>query len=165
MDKINIIYNTVNRQNIIIEETNFKNSKIKGLYLELNDFPPIIALDKSILSYRSLFLSILAEELGHHFTTQGNLLNDSNSYSDKLNKNKKENLAKKWAANFLISDDEFVQALNSCICNNFDMCDYFNVTEEILNYKILSIMHDEIKYKTIVNNFMLKEVQYYACSI
>lgn len=165
MDKINIVFNIINTQNIIIEETNFKNSKAKGLYLKLNDFPPIIALDKSILSYRSLFLSILAEELGHHFTTQGDLLKDSNSYSDKLIKNKKENLAKKWASNFLISDEEFVQALNSCISNHFDLCDYFDVTEEILNYKILSIMHDEIKYKSIVNNFMLKEVQYHACNI
>ena len=165
MAKINIIFNIIKNQNIIIEETDFKNSKSKGLYLKLDDFPPIIALDKAILPYRSLFLSILAEELGHHFTTQGDLLKDSKSYSDKLIKNKKENLAKKWAANFLISDDEFVQALNSCICNNFDMCDYFDVTEEILNYKILSIMHDKIKYKTIINNFMLKEVQYYACNI
>jgi len=165
MDKINIIFNIIKNQNIIIEETNFRNSKAKGLYLKLDDFPPVIALDKSILPYRSLSLSILAEELGHHFTTQGNLLNESNSYSDKLNKNKKENLAKKWAANFLISDDEFVQALNSCICNNFDLCDYFDVTEEILNYKIISIIHDEIKYKTIVNDFTLKEVQYYACNI
>lgn len=165
MDKINIIYNIIETQNIIIEETNFKNSKVKGLYIKLNDLPAIIALDKSILSYRSLFLSILAEELGHHFTTQGDLLKESNSYSEKLIKNKKEILARKWASDFLISDDEFVQALNCCICNNFDMCDYFDVTEEILNYKILSIMNDEIKYKTIVNNFMLKEAQYYACSI
>lgn len=165
MDKINIIYNIIETQNIIIEETNFKNTKSKVLYIKLNDLPAIIALDKSILFCRSLFLSILAEELGHHFTTQGDLLKESNSYSDKLIKNKKEILARKWASDFLISDDEFVQALNCCICNNVDMCDYFGVTEEILNYKILSIMNDEIKYKTIVNNFMLKEAQYYACSI
>lgn len=165
MDKINIIFNIIKNQNIIIEETDFKNSKAKGLYLKLIDFPPVIALDKSILPYRSLFLSILAEELGHHFTTQGNLLKESNSYSDKLAKNKKESLAKKWAANFLISDEEFVQALNLCISNSFDMCDYFDVTNEILQYKIFSILNDEDKYNKIRNDFINKDVQYESCCI
>lgn len=165
MDKINIIFNIIKNQNIIIEETTFKNSKTKGLYLKLNDFPPIIALDKSILSYNNLFLSILAEELGHHFTTQGNLLNDSNSYSDNLNKNKKESLAKKWAANFLISDDEFVQALLNCINNKYDMCEHFNTTYEILEKKIESILRDEKKYLEIKENFKSHDIQYNSCTI
>nr|WP_300383455.1 Zn peptidase [Clostridium sp.] len=135
------------------------------MYVKLNDFPPIIALDKSIFSYRSLFLSILVEELGHHFTTQGNLLKESHSYSDKLFKNKKESLAKKWAANFLISDDEFVQALNRCASNSFDMCDYFNVTNEILQYKIFSILNDKDKYNKIRNDFIKKDFQYGSCCL
>lgn len=165
MDKINIIFNIIEKQNIIVEETNFKNKGIKGLYLNLVDLPPVIALDKSIIPYRNLYISILAEELGHHFTTQGNLLEESNNYNDKLIKNKKENLAKKWAANFLISDEEFVQALCNNISSRYDLCNYFNVTEEILQYKITSILNDEDRYKKIKEKLKCKEVQYEACAI
>ena len=50
--------------------------------------------------------------------------------------------------------DEFVQALNFCISNSFDMCDYFDVPNEILQYKILSILNNEDKYNKIRNDFI-----------
>ena len=61
--------------------------------------------------------------------------------------------------------DDFVQALYNCISTPCDMCDHFNVTYEILICKILSIIHDEVKYTTIKNNFKEKEVPYEACCI
>lgn len=82
---------------------------------------------------------------------------------DKLIKNKSENLARKWAANFLITDEEFVQALTSSIHNIYDMCDYFNVTSEILEFKLNSILKDEIKYHKIKS--ILNEFQYDLCNI
>ena len=49
MDKINIIFNIIEKQNIIIEEADFKDKGIKGLYLNLIDLPAVIAIDKSII--------------------------------------------------------------------------------------------------------------------
>ena len=45
------------------------------------------------------------------------------------------------------------------------MAEYFNVTEEIINYKILSITLDELKYINIMNNFKTHEVPYNSCAI
>ena len=45
------------------------------------------------------------------------------------------------------------------------MAEYFNVTEEIINYKISSIISNEDKYMNIRKNFMLKEIQYNSCNI
>ena len=79
-------------------------------------------------------------------------------------------LCKTYGANncytdFLISDDEFVRALYDCISTIYDMAEYFNVTEEIINYKILSITLDELKYINIRNNFKTREVPYNSCAI
>lgn len=165
MDKLNIILNIIDKEKIVLEEFDFKNIGVKGLYYKENNLPPVIAIDKAIVLYKSWYISILCEELGHHFTTQGNLLKQSSNYYDKLIKNKKENLAKKWAANFLISDEEFVQALCNNISSRYDLCNYFNVTEEILQYKIASILNDEDRYKKIKEKLKCKEVQYEACAI
>lgn len=165
MKKINDIFEIIEKENIIYEETSLKNTHSKGIYFKVEDLPPVIAIEESIIKYTDLYISILSEELGHHFTTQGNLLEPSKDYSEKLYKNKKEYLARKWASNFLISDAEFVQALLSSISNKYEMCEYFNITYEILENKIKSILKDEDKYIKIKSIFKIYEVQYNACNI
>lgn len=100
MKDIKEIYEIIEKENIIYEERNLSNLKSKGIYLKIHEIAPIIAIDNSIINNTSIYISILSEELGHHFTTYGNLLEPSKSYVDKLIKHKKENIAKKWAANF-----------------------------------------------------------------
>lgn len=165
MKKLNDIFKMIERENIILEETNIQYKDIKGIYFNIPGMPPTIGIAKSIINNRCMYLSVLSEELGHHFTTLGDLTIKSTTYSEKLEKNKKETKAKLWATEFLISDDDFVQALYNCISTPCDMCDYFNVTYEILTCKILSIIHDEVKYNNIKNDFKLKEVAYEACCI
>lgn len=165
MEKISDIFNVVEKENIVYEERNLSNLKSKGIYLKLDGIPPIIAIDSSIINKAKVYICILSEELGHHFTTYGNLLEPKKNYMDKLIKHKKENIARKWASNFLITDEEFIAALNKCISSKFEMAEFFDVTDELLEYKILSIVHDEDKYFKIKNEFKLKEVQYEACNI
>lgn len=165
MEKISDIFNVVEKENIVYEERNLSNLKSKGIYLKLDGIPPIIAIDSSIINNTNVYICILSEELGHHFTTYGNLLEPKKNYMDKLIKHKKENMARKWASNFLITDEEFIAALNKCISSKFEMAEFFDVTDELLEYKILSIVHDEDKYFKIKNEFKLKEVQYEACNI
>lgn len=165
MKKLNQIFQIINIENIILEEINAQSDCIKGIYFNIPGIPPTIGIPKSIVNNRCKYLSVLAEELGHHFTTIGDLTVKSTTYSEKLETNKKEIKAKSWAADFLIDDDDFVQALYNCISTPCDMCDHFNVTYEILNYKILSIMANEVKYNNIKNNFKDREIPYEACCI
>lgn len=165
MKKLIQLFEVIEKENILIEEIDIKYNNIKGMYLNIPDFPPTILIDKSVISNRCKFISILSEELGHHFTTLGNLPQKSKSYSERLQKNKKERQAKLWAANFLISDEDFIQALCNCISTHSDICDCFNITNEILQYKIYSIIVDEKRYSKIKDTLKRKEVPYEACCI
>lgn len=165
MKKLNAIFKIIDKENIILEETNLNHTYLKGIYFKVPEIPPTIGVKRSIVSYSFIYISVLAEELGHHFTTSGNLLDDCNNYIEELQKNKKEKKAKLWAADYLISDSEFVQALYDCISTPYDMCEHFNVTDEILRYKITSILRDEVKYNNIKMNLKLRDIPYHCCTI
>ncbi len=165
MSKLKKIFNIIEKENIILEDIEFVYDASKGIYFKVPNLPPTIGIHKSILSYSYLYTSVIAEELGHHFTTYGDLTCYETNYLDNVIKNKKESIAKFWAADFLISDDEFEQALHNSISTIEDMCEYFNVTKEILDYKILSIILNEKKYSAIKNSFKLHEVPYETCNI
>lgn len=165
MKNLKDLFQVIERENIIFEETNIQYKDTKGIYFNIPNIGPVIGIDKSIIHDRCKYMCVVTEELGHHFTTIGDLTIKSKDYSEKLQKRKKENKAKSWAANFLISDEDFVQALYNCISTPCDMCDYFNVTNEILNFKILSIVHDEIKYNNIRNDLRKRGIPYETCCI
>lgn len=165
MKYITDIYKIIEKEKILYEERDLSKFKSKGLYIKLNGYKPMIFIDKKIIHSNNTYISILAEELGHHFTTHGDLIESSKTYNDILLKIKKENLARKWAANFLINNDEFVQALIACINTKYDMCEYFNVNHEILDTKINAILTDEKKYKEIKEKLQEHELQYNSCAI
>lgn len=158
------IFKIISKEKIILEEIN--SSILDGIYVKYPYTAPIIGVRTGLdTNNNKKYRSILSEELGHYFTTYGNSTCTYKNNLEKLNRDKKENLAKYWAANFLISDNEFVDALNKCIVTYSDMAEYFNVTEEMVNIKVKSIISDEEKYNFIKNNFKSKEIQYQACSI
>lgn len=165
MKNLEQIYEIIEEEGIILEEVNLTYEYIEGIYLKLPGLHPTIGINKSICNNSKKLISVLAEELGHHFTSFGDLTTECFSYSDEIKLSKQEKKARLWAANFLISDAEFVQALYDCISTQCDMCDYFNVTDGILKYKILSILHDEDKYNNIRNKLREKKIQYEACCI
>lgn len=165
MKRLKELFQIIEKRNIIYEETNFKFEDSIGIYLNVPGIPPTIGISKSIINNRSKYISILAEEVGHHFTSVGNLTITSKNYSEKLMKNKQEHRAKSWAANFLITYEEFEQALCNCISTPSDICDSFDVTHEMLKCKIRSIVADENRYKRIRSALMKKEVSYNSCEI
>lgn len=158
------ILKLISKEKIILEEIN--SSILDGIYVKCPNSSPIIGIKTGLDTDNSKkYISILSEELGHYFTTYGNSTCTYKNNLEKLNRDKKENLARSWAANFLISDSDFVNALNKCIVTYSDMAEYFNVTEEMVNIKVKSIISNEEKYNSIKNNFKSKEIQYQACSI
>ena len=164
MKKLKQIYEIIDNESIILEEVIFKNN-IEGIYFKMPDLNPTIGISEAIVTDSKAYISILAEELGHHFTTFNDLTAECITYSDRLLRCKSEFKARRWATDFLISDDEFKLALEYPSINFAEMSDYFNVTNEIIRMKILTLSYNEIKFKNMKLDFREHEFQYNACCI
>ncbi|MBL3644001.1 ImmA/IrrE family metallo-endopeptidase [Bacillus sp. RHFB] len=70
---------------------------------------------------------ILAEELGHHFKTVGNILDQG-----KVANVKQEKIARSWAHNKLLPLSCFIEAYRYGCTNRYEVAEYLNVTEEFL---------------------------------
>ena len=98
---------------------------------------PTIGIAKSISNNERKVRSVLAEELGHHFTSVGNYLGPYYCYADQLYVSKAERLAMKWACDILIPDKELDELLawpNWCI---EDLTEHFAVTRKIIHCKLM----------------------------
>lgn len=70
---------------------------------------------------------VLAEELGHYYTTSGNILDLTD-----IRNLKQEIRARNWAYEKLIPLQRFVEASKEGLRNRYELADYFDVTEEFL---------------------------------
>lgn len=165
MKSINELYNLIKSENIILEERWNNNNGLNGIYISIPNFPPIIGLNKSIANDSRKFLCTICEELGHHFTTGSNLTQKSTTYAQELLKEKEEIKAKAWGADFLISDEELIQALLKCISNKYELCEHFCITNETLEYKLNSILENKERYNNILNSIKINEIAYSSCNI
>ncbi|HAT4140548.1 TPA: ImmA/IrrE family metallo-endopeptidase [Clostridium perfringens] len=165
MKSLSDIYSLIEYENIALEEVYFKSSNIEGIYFKVSEMNPIIGIHKNLLTDTRKYISILAEELGHHFTSSGNLTSECITYSDKLNRSKQEKRARIWASNFLISDNEIIGAILQNINTTYGLSLHFNVTEEIIKYKLLSIYLKEDKFRISKLMIMEDEIIYNSCSV
>ncbi len=106
----------------LIEKYNFESPNIKGLYCD-----KVIALNDSIESKKEKSC-VLAEELGHHYLTYGDILDQS-----KAEHRKQEYKARLHAYNKQIGLTGIVKAYEAGCINVFEMAEYLDVTEEFLN--------------------------------
>lgn len=70
---------------------------------------------------------VLAEELGHYYTTTGNILDQS-----KPENRKQERRARLWAYNRMITLDKLAGAKSAGCRNRYEIAEYLEVTEEFL---------------------------------
>lgn len=70
---------------------------------------------------------VLAEELGHYYTTVGNILDQTD-----INNRKQEHIARVWAYNKMISLEDIIRAFEHGCRNRYEFAEYLNVTEEFL---------------------------------
>ena len=70
---------------------------------------------------------VLAEELGHYYTTAGDILDQSNV----LNR-KQERTARLWAYNKMITLEKLVAAKEAGCRNSYEIAEHLDVTEEFL---------------------------------
>ncbi|WP_312116595.1 ImmA/IrrE family metallo-endopeptidase [Brevibacillus reuszeri] len=114
------------------------NTRIKGLYSD-----NIICINK-LISTNTEKTCILAEELGHHFKTDGNILDQS-----KIENRQQENRARSWAYEKLVPLSAFVQAHKQGIRNRYELADHLGVTEEFLESSIKRYIHKYGTYVTV----------------
>ena len=108
------------QENLIVKEKN-----IPGYRGRI--FHDKIAIHKGISSQIEK-ACVLAEELGHHHTSSGNILNQTN-----VNNRKQELRARMWAYNELIGLRGIINAYEHGCSSMFDMAEYLEVTEEFLS--------------------------------
>lgn len=95
---------------------------------------------------------VLAEELGHHYTTTGNILDQQNVVNAK-----QELHARTWAYNECIGLIGIVKAFESGCKSLYEMADYLNVTENFLKDALESFRRKYGIYTEIDNYFIFFE--------
>lgn len=72
-------------------------------------------------------MCVLAEELGHYYTSTGNILDQSN-----LNNAKQERRARVWAFNRVLPVERIIAAASKGYTQVYEMAEYLEVDEEFL---------------------------------
>ncbi|MEK4276510.1 ImmA/IrrE family metallo-endopeptidase [Paenibacillus sp. FSL R7-0026] len=112
------------KSNVDIVEKQLR-GRNKGFYSD-----GLIVIDKRISTIIEK-ACILAEELGHHHTSFGDIL-DQNI----IHKRKQELRARQWAYQCMIPLEGIIQAHHARISGRYDLADYLGVTEEFLQSAI-----------------------------
>lgn len=124
------------KEGIKVERWNFE-PPILGIYWEPPDLPPFIGLDDSLEHNRSLCRCVMAEELGHHFTTVGRFVSHTYfHYRERLSVSRAEYRALRWAAGYLMPYDRLGQAYLRGIRERWELAEYFSVTEQMIDFRL-----------------------------
>ena len=115
-EEMQILHDDLN----IVEMDLSEVSGLKGLYVNGH-----IAINAKMSDIEKA--CVLAEELGHHYTSVGNIL-DMTSFANR----KQERQARLWAYNKQIGLIGLVRAFEHGCQNRFEIAEYLEVTEEFL---------------------------------
>ena len=119
MNSYEILLSEASEYGLIVKEKPLKynNGRIKGSRVAI----------RQDLSTSIEKACVLAEELGHHYTTYGNILDQSDT------SNRKQELrARAWAYNKQIGLLGLIRAYEHGCRNRFEIAEYLEVTEEVL---------------------------------
>lgn len=127
--------------NVITHE--FRNQRISGLYCD-----GTIGINKSI-NTSSGKACVLAEELGHHYTSVGNIINMTD-----LQNRKQERQARLWGYNKLIGLTGIIKAFQAGCQSRHEMAELLDVTEEYLQ-ECIDCYRDKYGVCTEVDNYII----------
>lgn len=110
------------KENIIVtDQFDLSGTRLKGLYCD-----GTIALNKDMY-IESEKTCVLAEELGHHYTTVGDIMDQTD-----VSNRKQERHARVWAYHKLLSLNDLIDSYKHGCQNQFEIADHLNITEEFL---------------------------------
>ncbi len=125
MNNYEVLETAADLEGVPVDTVPFSSSRLKGLYCDGN-----IALSADLETSADK-ACILAEELGHHFTTVGVImdLNDTGNRKQELR-------ARVWAYNKMIGLYGLIRAYKHRCANRYETAEYLGVTEEFLQEAI-----------------------------
>ena len=110
------------KENIIVtDQFDLSGTRLKGLYCD-----GTIALNRDMY-IKSEKTCVLAEELGHHYTTVGDIMDQTD-----VSNRKQERRARIWAYHKLLSLNDLIDSYKHGCQNQFEIADHLNITEEFL---------------------------------
>lgn len=145
MNKLEKLENEAFAKNIDIKKADLPEN-ISGIYYSDGSYNILIAINSS-LKTRAEQTCIFAEELGHYYTSYGNLLLDPNV--DRTLINQQETRAKRWAAKKLVPIRNIIEAFNNGSRSFYEMAEYLDVTVDFLH----DVFH---KYSEIYGRYKKK---------
>lgn len=130
----------------VIEEYPFESGRLKGLYCD-----GVIALSENIKTETEK-KCVLAEELGHHYTAVGNILDQSSAAN-----RKQEMRGRILAYNRLVGLRGIIDAYNHHCQGTAEAAEYLGVTEEFLNDTLIYYKNKYGMYATVDNYAIIFE--------
>lgn len=140
MNKYERLEDEACKDGINIIQCNFNSNKIKGLYCD-----GAIGINQRLKTTAEKSC-ILAEELGHHHTSYGNILDQS--FTDNR---KQEHRARLWAYNKQIGLLGIIECFNRGCRSMHEMAEYLEVTEPFLKDTLEAYRLKYGQYTTIDN--------------
>ena len=121
----------------------FESDKIKGLYCD-----GVIAVNSQIETNAEK-ASILAEELGHHLTASGDILDQKD-----VSNRKQELRGRIWAYNRLIGLTGIIKAYRAGCRNRYEIAQNLEVTEDMLQDAV-DYYHEKYGLCTCIDNYTI----------
>lgn len=106
-----------------------------------------IAIDRKLTTTEKA--CVLAEELGHHYTTVGDIMDQTD-----VSNRKQERRARIWAYHKLLSLDDLIDSYKFGCRNKFEIAEHLNITEEFLQ-ECLDYFHEKYGLYAKQNNYLI----------
>ncbi|MFD1425464.1 ImmA/IrrE family metallo-endopeptidase [Kroppenstedtia sanguinis] len=128
------LVNEANRLGLPVLFCSF-NSELKGLYTGGQE--PAVIINDSIRTDIPLLRCVLAEEIGHHYTSVGfGFPSPYRINQTHLEIIRGENSAWRWAATRLIPTKKLIQSVRKGITDPWDLADHFRVVEPMIHFRL-----------------------------
>lgn len=142
MNALELLEDEACKDGIDVVHRKFKSNRIKGLYCD-----KVIAIDSKLNTAEKV--CVMVEELGHHYTSTGNILDMS-----VVQNRKQERQARIWAYNKQIGLRGLINAYEHGCRNRYEIADYLEVTEEFLEESI-KCYREKYGVCTTVDNYVI----------
>jgi hypothetical protein len=142
MTKLEELEDEAFNNKVHIIDYSFKSERIKGLYCD-----GTVALDKTLLQTEKA--CVLAEELGHHYTASGNIIDTKN-----IDARKQELKGRMLSYNKMIGLYGIINSYKRGCYSINDMAEFLDVTEGFLSE---ALCYYRCKYgvRTIIDNYVI----------
>lgn len=143
MNKFEELEQEAFEDNVRVHSFYLGEDNLKGIYINGN-----VAINTSVMTTTQK-ADVLAEELGHHYTTVGNILD----LSDAQNR-KQERQARLWAYNKRIGLYGLIRAFEHGCKSRHEVAEYLEVTEEFLQ-EAIECYRDKYGTSTAVDGYYI----------